>query len=108
MLQEAGFKVLDGRTAEAVQLTRQHRPALVLLDSVLPYDDGADILQELNHPALESVFVVLLFGSPADLGALGKSAAANSPGGYIKRPFSKPELQAQVEAFLRIRASQEA
>src|ERR1035438_6100882 len=65
ILEEAGFQVLSGGTAaEALELTHRHRPALVLLDVVLPDGSGVDVARELKRdPALAGVFVVLVSGS---------------------------------------------
>jgi two-component system cell cycle sensor histidine kinase/response regulator CckA len=109
ILREAGFQVLDGGTAaEAADLAHRHRPALVLLDVDLSGAKGADVARKLqNDPALAGTFVILVFGTPADLGERAQSAT-DLAGGYIKRPFSNIELLTQVEAFLRIRAGREA
>jgi PAS domain S-box-containing protein len=109
ILEQAGYTVLQGATAaEALTLTRAHRPALVLLDVMLPDGDGRAVARQLkSDPALTDVFVVLLSGlkiSPEDQ-AVGLSEGLAD--GYLLRPVSGPVLLGWVESFLRLRATQE-
>lgn len=110
ILEKSGFRVVSGATAaEAVRLTRQHHPALVLLDVVLPDGSGVVTAQTLKQdPALAGAFVILLSGirvSPEDQAeGLSKGLAD----GYISRPFSQVEFLARIDAFLRIRAAKQA
>ena len=46
---EAGYTVLTGATAaEALELTRRHMPAMLLLDVVLPDGNGMDVARQLK------------------------------------------------------------
>ena len=51
MLEEAGHEIvgeaIDGR--KAVELTRQHRPDLVIMDIKMPRMDGMELLQRLRQ-----------------------------------------------------------
>jgi len=110
ILRDAGFVVLEGAgAADAVKLTNEHCPALVLLDVNLPDGNGVDVaLQIKSDPLLSSVFVVLCSGTritPKDqVDGLHRGLAD----GYIIRPVGKDELIARIDAFLRIRAALEA
>ncbi len=106
ILLEAGFRVLTGTTAaEALELTRRHLPALVLLDVMLPDGDGVDVARQLkSDPALADVFVILLSGVKISSDDQAKGLAEGLADGYMVRPLRKPELLARIEAFLRIRA----
>jgi two-component system, NarL family, sensor histidine kinase UhpB len=110
MLVEAGYLVVNGFTAaEALDLTQRHRPAMVLLDIQLPDGNGIDIARQIKLDSeLANVFVVLVSGariSPHDQAEGLKSGLAD---GYIIRPFTRVDFLARIEAFLRIRSSQEA
>jgi len=110
MLEKAGYTVLSGSTAaEASSLTKMHRPALVLLDVVLPDGDGLEVARQIKLDSdLAGVFVVLLSGiqiSPQEQAVGLKSAQAD---GYVIKPFSNVDFLARIEAFLRIRSVQEA
>ena len=110
MLEEAGFQVLAGGTAaEALEMTHRHRPALVLLDVVLPDGNGVDVARELKRdPVLAGVFVILVSGSRIAPREQADGLTKGLADGYIIRPFSRVDFLARVEAFLRIRAGREA
>jgi len=110
ILVEAGFQVLTGATAaEALELTQRHRPALVLLDVMLPDGNGVDAARQIKgDPALSDVFVILCSGVKTSADDQARGLAQGLADGYVTRPFSKPELLAQIDALLRIRETQRA
>ena len=63
-LQMAGYQVVTGvNAAQALTLTRQHLPALLLLDVMLPDGNGVDVARQVkSDAALAGVFVILLSG----------------------------------------------
>lgn len=64
VLRKEGFDVImaeDGRTGIALAL--QHKPALILLDLLLPQVDGITVLRELRAKGSDSK-VIILTASP--------------------------------------------
>jgi two-component system cell cycle response regulator DivK len=61
-LTSAGYEVVSaGDGDQAVRLAREHMPALVLLDVMLPKMSGPDVLRVLkNDPATASIPVMML------------------------------------------------
>jgi PAS domain S-box-containing protein len=110
ILEQAGFQALaGGAAAEARELTARRRPALVLLDVVLPDASGVDVARELKRdPALAGVFVILVSGTRTTPREQAEGLTEGLADGYITRPFSQVEFLARLDAFLRIRAGQEA
>ena len=110
ILRDAGFHVVTGTTAAAaLELTQRHHPALVLLDVMLPDGNGVDVARQLkSDPALADVFVILCSGMKTSGDDQAKGLAKGLADGYLTRPFSKPELLARIDAFLRIRETQRA
>ena len=110
ILLDAGYRVITGvNAAEAYQLTRQHKPALLLLDVMLPDGNGLDIARQLkSEPALAGVFVILLSGLKTSSHDQAAGLASGLADGYIARPFSKSEFLARVDALLRLRDLQES
>jgi two-component sensor histidine kinase len=106
---EAGYTVLTGATAaEALELTRRHMPAMLLLDVVLPDGNGMDVARQLkSEAALAGVFVILLSGFKTTGEDQAAGLATGLADGYISLPFSKPEFLARIDALLRLRAMQE-
>jgi PAS domain S-box-containing protein len=110
IIRDSGFVVLEGASAEdAIKLTTQYHPALVLLDVDLPDGDGVDIALHIKKdPALSSVFIVLCSGKRISPGDQVEGLNRGHADGYITRPVGKDELVARIDAFLRIRAGMEA
>ena len=110
MLAGAGFRVITGSSAVAVlDLARLHRPALILLDVNLGDGDGVDVARLIKgDPDLAAIFVILVSGTRTTAGDQVQGLSEGLADGYITRPVGKPELLARIDAFLRIRATQEA
>ncbi len=110
MLAGAGYRVLTGaNAAQAVALTREHHPALLLLDVMLPDGNGTDIARQLkSEPGLAGVFVVLVSGLKISGDEQAAGLVSGMADGYIARPFTKSELLAKVETLLRLRQTQES
>jgi len=110
ILRGANLSVMEGQNAaDAIRLTQEHHPALILLDVNLPDGNGVDVaLQIKKDPALSSVFVVLCSGERISSQDQVDGLERGLADGYILRPIGKDELIARIYAFLRIRAVQEA
>ena len=110
ILEKAGFRVVTGGTvADAIRLTRQHRPAIALLDVVLPDGSGVDAARTLKQDqALADVFIILISGFRISPEEQAEGLSKGLADGYIARPFSQADFLARIDAFLRIRAVQEA
>jgi len=63
-LRTAGYAVVSANDGdEAVRLAREHMPALILLDVMLPKMSGPDVLRVLkNDPATTAIPVMMLTG----------------------------------------------
>ena len=108
-LRSAGFKVLEARRGEqAIEVAREQRPELILLDVMLPDVNGVEVCRRLKaDPESKSLFVVLLSSSqisPVNQ-ILGLEAGAD---GYIARPIENRELLARIHSMLRIQQAEEA
>jgi two-component system response regulator AdeR len=89
---------------EALQLFRQLRPDLVLLDIHLPKVDGVDVLRVIrNEGQVPVIMVTALAGDVDKLLALRMGADD-----YVVKPFNPPEVVARVRAVLRRTQAQPA
>ena len=97
-LMRAGYGVLtaaDGRTA--LDLARERRPSLVVLDLNLPELSGFDVARALRRES--DVPIVMLTARVDESDRLrGLDIGADD---YITKPFSPRELVARVKAVLR-------
>jgi len=105
-LQEEGIGVLEsGSGEEAVELAREHRPALVLLDVRLPGIDGFEVLRRFEAAGLELPVIMLTSLSDEIDQLVGFRLGAVD---YVTKPVSPKLLAAKVRAFLTRVAGHEA
>jgi DNA-binding response OmpR family regulator len=100
-LEQAGFQVLaahDGETA--LHVLRHDRPALVVLDLMLPDRDGWDITRLVRaEPALAQTPIIMLTARVEDTDKIiGLELGADD---YITKPFNPREVVARVRSVLR-------
>ncbi len=84
----------------------KHKPELLLLDLMLPEEDGITILKKIrNNPAYKNIPVIILTarGSEYDK-VVGLDSGADD---YITKPFGMMELVARVKAVLRRKGTPE-
>ncbi len=79
---------------------RKAAPDLILLDIMLPGEDGLSILKGLrSHPATEQIPVILITAKDTEYDVVkGLDHGADD---YIAKPFGMAELAARVRARLR-------
>jgi len=97
-LRKASYEVLtaaDGRTA--LELARQDKPDLILLDLMLPAMDGLDLCRELRKTSNVPVIMITARGEEIDR-VVGLELGADD---YVTKPFSVRELMARIKAVLR-------
>ncbi|HHY14165.1 MAG TPA: response regulator transcription factor [Thermoanaerobacterales bacterium] len=97
-LEKEGFDVLvayDG--AEAVEITFQEEPDLIILDIMLPKLDGFEVCKKLREDFAMPILMLTAKGEEADK-IKGLELGADD---YITKPFSNKELIARVRANLR-------
>ncbi|HEX4526985.1 MAG TPA: response regulator [Gaiellaceae bacterium] len=99
-LERAGFdvmRVVDGDAAIAA--ARARRPALAVLDVMMPKRTGYEVLAELrSDPGLRDLKVILLSARVQETDVeRGLDAGADA---YLAKPFKAPELVAKVQELL--------
>lgn len=100
-LAKAGYRVSTAATGtEAVEVARRDRPALLVLDLMLPGMSGYDVLQQLRaEEGTRNVGVLLLTARREEPDRIrGLSLGADD---YLTKPFSPQELVLRVGAILR-------
>jgi response regulator NasT len=98
MLEEEGFDVVaeasDG--LEAVDLAREHRPDLAILDIKMPGMDGIRAAEVITREQLSAVLILTAF-SQRDLAAQAAQAGAMA---YLVKPFQKADLLPAIDVAL--------
>jgi len=102
MLERQGYQVThvaDGRAA-VQHVVAQPAPSLVLLDVMLPYVDGFEIVALIRaQPGWESVPVLMLTAKNTERDTVrALDAGAND---FVIKPFQPQELLARLRRFLK-------
>jgi two-component system alkaline phosphatase synthesis response regulator PhoP len=97
-LRQAGFEVITAHDgAAALELARNEKPALVVLDLRLPGMDGLDVARSLRRDSAMPIIMLTARVEEADR-LRGLELGADD---YVTKPFSPRELVARVKAVLR-------
>ena len=97
-LEKEGFETQVARDGgKGVELFRSFRPALVLLDIMLPIMDGWTVLKKIREEDKTPVIMLTAKGETEDK-VSGLEMGADD---YITKPFEMKEVLARIEAVLR-------
>ncbi len=97
-LGDEGFDVVPvQRSTQAASVVKERRPALVLLDLMMPEMDGYEVLDQIRSFSAIPVIVLTARGSNRDI-VTGLECGADD---YLPKPFNLGELAARVRAVLR-------
>lgn len=99
-LEHSGYRVITARDGEeALRLALAERPALGVIDVMMPKLDGFELTRLLrSHEETRDMRIILLTArvQEADV-ERGFEAEADD---YLKKPFSPQELRSRVQALL--------
>ncbi len=96
-----GFEVLGLPTADELLLRlKRQRPALVVLDAMMPGMDGRDALRQLREEGDDIPLILLTALSDDEERIAGLDLGADD---YVGKPFNPRELVSRIQAVLRRR-----
>ena len=100
MLQEAGYRVLEAKSAEAaLVIVQTPEPAidLLLTDLIMPGKSGIDLVEQIKtvRPDIRSLF---MSGYTADLAALRDVLMPEAA--FLEKPFTRSSLLVKVHSAL--------
>ena len=97
-LQNDGYEVFTGSTGiEAIEITKNHSPDLIVLDVMMPEMDGLTACSHIRE--FSNVPIILLTAKADDMDKLiGFDHGADD---YLTKPFNILELKARIRALLR-------
>ncbi|MBM7088446.1 response regulator [Streptomyces sp. NPDC012461] len=95
MLEEEGYTVVGeaGDGERAVELAREHRPDLVILDVKMPKLDGISAAEKIAEERIAPVLMLTAF-SQRELVERARDAGAMA---YLVKPFSKSDVVPAIE-----------
>ncbi len=97
-LERDGFEVASAADGErAVELARDHRPDVIVLDLMLPGINGIKACRRIR--LFSDAYIIMLTARAKEINKLlGLSIGADD---YLTKPFSPRELVARIRAMLR-------
>ena len=102
-LRRRGYTIVEARAGDtALELIRQERPDLAVLDVMMPGMSGLDVARALTaDPETASIPIVILSakGQATEIEA-GLASGART---YLTKPFAPQELAARVAEALHVR-----
>lgn len=104
LFQREGYKTTlaaDGQVAEQM-IEHNAPPVLILLDVMLPYQDGFNLLRKIRtQPKWEEIPIIMLTvkSQEGDI-VRALNAGAND---YVVKPFQPGELVARVRRLLKVK-----
>ena len=99
-LRRAGFEVetaVDGE--EAVEIARARRPALAVLDVMMPKRTGYEVLAELRGDETLRGMKVILLSARVQEGDIARGMDAGADA-YLAKPFRAQDLVTKVQELL--------
>ena len=106
MLEEEGYEVVGeaGDGENAVRLTRERRPDLVMLDVKMPGVDGLTAAERISDEGLAPVVILTAFSQRELVDRAARAGAM----AYLVKPFQKsdviPAIEVAVARYREIRA----
>ncbi|MBI4927253.1 MAG: response regulator [Anaerolineae bacterium] len=93
-----GFTVFEAETCrQAIDLTTQHRPDLLILDLGLPDGDGMDVIREVRGWSSVPIIILSVRNREEEKIAALDSGADD----YLTKPFGVGELLARIRGVMR-------
>lgn len=93
-----GFEpVVAGDGEEAIRMFNQYNPEVVLLDVMMPKEDGYEVCRKIRSKSNVPVILITARGEDFDK-IMGLDIGADD---YIVKPFSPREVMARVRAVMR-------
>jgi CheY-like chemotaxis protein len=97
-LQGAGYEVLEAMDgAQGVELVKEHTPACVLMDLVMPVMDGLTALQTLRAAGHEVPLIMMTATGGADSARRARDLGAQ---GFLQKPFELEDVQRAIQRAL--------
>ena len=99
-LQRDGFDVITARSGvEALDLVRERRPEVAVLDIGMPPPDGLEVVRQIRNDARLASTRLLLLTAKAQESDVRRGLEAGADA-YVSKPFSPADLAARVRELL--------
>jgi diguanylate cyclase (GGDEF)-like protein len=101
-LSSSQFALVFAKTGqEAVQLFREHKPPIAILDWVMPDRSGTELCQHIRSASSDSYTYIILLTAMSEKESIVQGLASGADD-YLTKPFHDGELIARIGVGLRI------
>jgi CheY-like chemotaxis protein len=106
IVRRQGHQVLTAANgAEAVEMFRQQRPQLVLMDAMMPVMDGFEAAAQIKELAGETLVPIIFLTSLSESQALARCLEVGGDD-FLAKPYNQVILAAKIKAMDRLRRLQ--
>lgn len=97
MLPEGDFEVIEAKDGvEGINLVKEHRPNLIMLDFILPKMSGWEVFQQIqSHPELQKIPLVLMSGRREEV--TNKISEPFEYFEFVEKPFDRISLAQAIK-----------
>jgi len=101
-----GFKTVKAANGEAaIKTARLLRPALILLDLMLPKPGGFEVMRELQGDDTADIPIVMVTGRYMDRSTLAMIKQEPNVKGFMEKPVDPQALATLLHTLLKTRAA---
>ena len=98
---QPGFRILEAANGtDALEMTRQQRPDLIILDWLMPGFNGMEVLKALRESPELTIIPVIMMTVKSELSAQAQGQAMGVVA-YLIKPFDAARLMETVEKALK-------
>jgi DNA-binding response OmpR family regulator len=98
---QPGFRILEAANgSDALELTRQQRPDLIILDWLMPGFSGMEVLKALRESPELTTIPVIMMTVKSELSAQAQGRAMGVVA-YLIKPFDAARLMETVQKALK-------
>ncbi|GIK62730.1 MAG: hypothetical protein BroJett018_05240 [Chloroflexota bacterium] len=99
-LKRNGWNILEARDGqEAVDIARQHQPALVVMDYDMPTKNGAEACREITTDPTTSHIPVIVYTGHASIHIKEESYKAGAKQ-FLVKPITPTQLRQEIQNLL--------
>jgi len=96
-----GFRILEAANgSDALELTRQQRPDLIILDWLMPGFNGMEVLKALRESPELTIIPVIMMTVKSELSAQAQGQGMGVVA-YLIKPFDAARLMETVQKVLK-------
>ncbi len=103
LLRRLDYRILEAQTGQQViDLYREHKPDIILLDVVLPDQNGLEVAQQIKQEGAGEFTPIIFVTAMSDRETLTQCIEVGGDD-FISKPYSHSVLSAKINAMERIR-----